>query len=107
MSDVESAERDRWFSMALIELGAVRREDAYSSHALLLELDARLAFRAGAWLSVITICFAAVEAQYRQVHKQDYDSCANSLFGSDLDLQWLRKIRNQISHAGEPGTPSE
>lgn len=92
--------------MAFNAAGPNRYKGPISTHSLLLEVDVRIAFVSGAWLSVIAIAFAAVEAQFRQVYNDDYESKAVSLFGSNPDLQWLRTLRNEVLHAGAPGGKS-
>ncbi len=42
----------------------------------------------------------------RQVTAQDYASPARDLFADSADLRWLRKLRNELMHAGAPGTRS-
>ena len=112
MSDLPSQEatledqRSRRFLLAASAAGPLRSCQAISSHALLLEVDLRLAFCAGAWLSVIVLACAAVEAQHRQVSSNDYASPARDLFAGRPELQWLRSLRNELVHAGEPGTKS-
>ena len=103
--DVQT-ERQRRFSLAAKAAGPVRQGQIFSSHALLIEIDVRRAYCAGAWISVIVLACTAVEAQARQVATQDYSVRMQVLFGEDPDLQWLRAIRNEIIHAAEPGTPS-
>ena len=78
-----------------------------SSHSLLLLVDIERSFCAGAWLSVVVLSQASIEATLRQVVKDDYASNAARLFGNERDLHWLRELRNEILHAGEPGTPSK
>ena len=101
------AVRDRRFSLAAATAGPLRNGQVISSHALLLEIDLRLAYCAGAWLSVIVLACAAIEAQARQVTATDYSSSARDLFANNPDLQWLRAFRNELVHAGEPGTKSQ
>jgi hypothetical protein len=103
--DVQT-ERLRRFSSAATAAGPVIQGQIFSSHASLIEIDVRRAYCAGAWISVIVLACTAVEAQARQVATQDYSARMQVLFGEDPDLQWLRDIRNEIVHAGEPGTPS-
>jgi hypothetical protein len=100
------AERDRWFSLTFIECGPKRYGLPISTNALLLEVDIRAAFRSGAWLSVIVLAAAAIEAQFRQVYKDDYESKAFELYGPNKDLHWLRELRNEILHSSVPGTNS-
>jgi hypothetical protein len=99
------AERDRWFSSTFTECRP-RRYEPVSASALLLEVDIRSAFCAGAWLSVIVLAAAAIEAQFRQVYTEDYDSKTFDLYGPNGDLHWLRELRNEILHASKPGTKS-
>lgn len=100
-----AAERDRWFSLTFIEF-ARNRYGPISTSARLLEVDIRAAFCAGAWLSVIVLAAAAIEAQFRHVYLEDYDSRAVDLYGRDIDLHWLRELRNEILHVSKPGTES-
>jgi hypothetical protein len=100
-------ERESFYSSAFEVCRPVPFNVEISTHALLLGADVRIAFRAGAWLSVIALAFAAVEAQFRQVFRDDYESRASKLFGSSEDLRWLRELRNEVLHAGQPGTKSD
>lgn len=112
MSDLPSQEatlqdqRNRRFLLAASAAGPLRSDQVISSHALLLEVDLRLAFCAGAWSSVIVLACVAVEAQHRQVSSNDYISPARDLFSGRPELQWLRSLRNELVHAGEPGIKS-
>jgi len=112
MSDSSSSnvpieeERRRRFSIAAAggkRFGSGKR---ISTHALLLEIDIRLAYCAGAWISVIVLACSAIEAQLRQVDQDDYTSVARDLFADDPDLGWLRALRNGLVHSGQPGTES-
>jgi hypothetical protein len=77
-----------------------------SSHGLLLQVDARLAFIAGAWASVIVICHAAVEATLRDLQLHDYDTNSKGIFFEQEDLEQMRRYRNELLHPQAPGTPS-
>jgi hypothetical protein len=100
-------DRNRRFSMAAISAGPLKNGQVISSHALLLEVDLRLAYCAGAWLSVIVLACAAIEAQARQVTASDYSSPARDLFANNPELQCLRVLRNELVHAAAPGTVSQ
>ena len=104
--DSANADRSRWFSMAFIEVGTKRYGKPISTSALLLEVDIRIAFCAGAWLSVVVLSAAAVEAQFRQVYAENYESNAAALYGRNPDLHWLRELRNEILHVSKPGSKS-
>lgn len=78
-----------------------------SSHGLLLQVDVRRAFLAGAWASVIVMAQAVIEATLRDLHFKDYDSNAKRLFFDQEDLERLRSLRNQLVHPSQPGTPSD
>ena len=101
------AERKRWLAEADSQARKKRSLQTFSSHTLLLLIDIELAFCAGAWLSVIVLSQASVEATLRQITTGDYKSKAAAMFGSDSELQWLRTLRNEVIHAAEPGTPSQ
>lgn len=77
-----------------------------STQGLLLLYDIEKAFCAGAWMSVIVLTYAVVDATLRDIAIGDYKSKAADLYGSNSDLEWLRNIRNQIVHVSPPGTPS-
>ena len=77
-----------------------------STQGLLLLYDIEKAFSVGAWMSVIVLAYAVVDATLRDVATGDYKSKAADLYGSNSDLEWLRNIRNQIVHVSPPGTPS-
>lgn len=96
-----------WYVGAFELIKSKRLKPLHSSHALLLEVDVQKAFCAGAWLSTIALATAAIEANIRQIEKQDYETKVSFLFGNDPELRWLREIRNEIMHAGEPGSPSK
>jgi uncharacterized protein with HEPN domain len=101
------AERRAWLAQAHESVRAKYTVLKLSTHSLLLLLDVERAFCGGAWLSVIVMSHASIEATYRQVLAEDYKASAASLFGSNPELDWLRELRNEIIHAGEPGTPAK
>lgn len=76
----------------------------FSSHSLLLLVDIEYAFRSGAWLSVIVLSFACIEATKRQIATNDHTSKATDLVDDDADVKWLRTLRNEVLHSKEPGT---
>jgi hypothetical protein len=69
-----------------------------SEHGTLLTYDVHKSFCAGAWVSVIVLCHAAIDATIRDTETGDYVSNSKRLFGGDQDLEWLRKKRNQLAH---------
>ena len=99
-------ERRRWLAKAHSCARKQSPLQTFSSHSLLLLIDIELAFCAGAWLSVVVLSQASVEATLRQITTEDYKSKAVVLFGADPELQWLRTLRNELLHAAEPGSPS-
>jgi hypothetical protein len=101
-------ERQLWFDRAF-EAGRAKNRifgTPLSSHALLIEIDLRLAFCAGAWISSIVLACAAVEAKFRQIDIDDFKTKSETLFGENPDLQWLREMRNELMHSKPPGSPS-
>jgi len=105
--DNSQHQRWLWYVQAFELVKSKRFKALHSSHALLLEVDVQKAFCAGAWLSTIVLATAAIEANIRQIEKQNYETKVSLLFGSDPELRWLREIRNEIMHAGEPGSQSK
>lgn len=78
-----------------------------SSHALLVLVDIEYAFRAGAWLSVIVLSQACIEATLRQVAEKGHTSPAVDFMGEDANLIGLRTLRNEILHSKEVGSESK
>jgi hypothetical protein len=74
-----------------------------SSHGVLLSYDVEIAFCAGAWLSVIVLSHAAIDATIRDMESGDYESNSKKVFSEDEDIQWLRRLRNQLVHVSAPG----
>jgi hypothetical protein len=100
-------ERRQWLAQARLQARKNHPVQRFSSHSLLLLIDIELAFCAGAWLSVVVLSHASVEATLRQISLEDYSSRAVALFGKDPELHWLRVLRNEVLHAAEPGSPSQ
>ena len=69
-----------------------------SEHGILLTYDIHKSFCAGAWVSVIVLCHAGIDATIRDTETGDYTSNSKKLFGGDAELEWLRKKRNQLVH---------
>jgi hypothetical protein len=76
-----------------------------SSHGTLLSYDVEIAFCAGAWLSVIVLAHTAIDATIRDTESGDYESNSRRVFREDEDLQWLRRLRNQLVHVSAPDSP--
>ena len=76
-----------------------------SSQGVLLAYDIEIAFCAGAWLSVIVLAHAAIDATIRDTQSGDYGSGSFRILGEDEDLQWLRRLRNQLLHVSSPDSP--
>ncbi|MBK7415260.1 MAG: hypothetical protein IPJ38_09300 [Dechloromonas sp.] len=78
-------ERSLWFDSAFDAVKNYRGfPSLLSSHALLIEIDIRLAFCAGAWISTIVLACAAVEAKFRQIDSDDFKTKSETLFGRTL-----------------------
>jgi hypothetical protein len=59
------------------------------------------AFCAGAWVAVIVLALAVVDAQLREIEAPGFDGSTKKLLeelGMNQDLQKLRKRRNAIIH---------
>ncbi|MES2383280.1 MAG: hypothetical protein V4593_01945 [Pseudomonadota bacterium] len=101
-----SRQRMTWLDRAISQEGCVRNGRMLSTQGLLLLRDIERAFCAGAWLSVVVLAYAVVDATLRDVATGDYKSKAADLYGSNPDLDWLRTLRNEIVHVSPPGSPS-
>ncbi|MDB6122289.1 MAG: hypothetical protein JWQ71_1282 [Pedosphaera sp.] len=77
-----------------------------SSHGVFLAYDIDIAFCAGAWVSVIILAHASIDATIRDTESGDYASNSKVVFGADPDLEWLRKRRNSLVHVREGYDPS-
>ena len=102
-----SAERRNWMYAAFESNKKDKFERLLSSHSLLLEIDIENAFAAGAWISTIVLACAAIEAKVRQVDTDNYESTFAALLKWNSELRWLTDVRNEIMHAGKPGTKSK
>jgi hypothetical protein len=87
---VEEQEAGNWRSILL------------SPHGTLLTYDVEIAFCAGAWISVIVLAHAAIDATIRDTEVGDYTSNSKRIFGGNTDLEWLRILRNRLVHATGP-----
>src|ERR1035441_4004287 len=58
-----------------------------SEQATLLTYDLHRAYCAGAWISVLVLCHAAIDATIRDTETGDYRSNSKKLFGGDPDLR--------------------
>jgi hypothetical protein len=98
-------ERARWLLETMDRERKTHGVRTLSTQGLLLLCDIEKAFCAGAWISVIVLAYAVVDATLRDIATGDYKSKAAYLYGSDADLEWLRNIRNQAVHVSPPGSP--
>ena len=74
-----------------------------SSQGIFIAYDIEAAFCAGAWVSVIVLAHAAIDATMRDTEVLDYRSNSKAIFNDDPDLEWLRKTRNALVHVSEGG----
>ena len=98
--------RESWFDAAHSIARKRPAERFLSTHGLLLQLDVRRAFIAGAWASVIVMAQAVIEATLRDLGTKDYEAKAKKLFEGDAELDRIRSIRNELVHPQAAGTPS-
>lgn len=94
-------ERADW--LAEIEKGSSHPLASYlvSEKATLLAYDVHLSYCAGAWVSVLVLCHAAIDATIRDTETGDYKSNSKRVFSGDPDLEWLRLKRNRLVHVSE------
>ena len=99
--------RQKWFSEAHNSQRMRPAAFLLSSQGLLLQYDVQRAFCAGAWLSVIVLAQAVIEASIRDIETHDYETNAKNLFAGSEALERVRTLRNEILHPQKPGTPSK
>jgi hypothetical protein len=73
-----------------------------SPQGTFLTYDIQAAFCAGAWISVIVLSHAAIDATIRDTELGDYKINSKQLFGGNSDLEWLRTLRNRLVHVSDP-----
>lgn len=96
-------ERNAWLLRAE---ESTRHPDAsylMSAHATLIIYDIHGAFCAGAWVSVIVLCHAAIDSTIRDTEIADYQSSSWKILGASDELHSLRKLRNKLVHVSEDG----
>ncbi len=86
LRETEEREEGIWHSILL------------SPQGLLLTYDIEISFCAGAWVAVIILAHAAIDATLRDTEFGDYNSNSKKIFGNDKNLQWLRELRNRLVH---------
>jgi hypothetical protein len=74
-----------------------------SPQGTFISYDVETAFCAGAWVSVIVLTHAAIDATIRDTEVGDYRSNSKVIFDNDPELEWLRKTRNSLVHVSEDG----
>jgi hypothetical protein len=100
------SERYRWLRQTEEVEAGVWGSVLLSPQGTLLAYDIEIAFCAGAWLSVIVMSHAAIDATIRDTEMGDYTSNSKVIFGDDVELQWLRALRNRLVHVRPPDHPS-
>ena len=99
-SNEEWSECERWFEQqneSYTGLGSY----LVSEQACALIGEVQVAFCAGAWLAVLVLTIAVVEAQLREIEFPDFRGNTKQLLtnaGVNKELQKLRERRNSIIH---------
>lgn len=107
MSSPEPPDSKLWLAryewLRAAEEGAQHPLGSYllSSQGTFISYDLEIAFCAGAWVSVIILAHAAIDATIRDTESGDYRSNSKTVFGGDADLEWLRRRRNSLVHVRE------
>jgi hypothetical protein len=100
-------ERRRWVE-ELAEPPAALGGYSISEQAAALSADVQAAFCAGAWLAVVVLAAAAIDAQLREDAAPGFTGNAKELMtavGLDARFQELRKRRNALVHVS-PDEPA-
>ena len=106
-TELQNAAREAWWYETHEAERGNKRAGPLSTQGLLLQYDVERAFCAGAWLSVIVLAQAAIEATIRDIATSDHKTNAMGLFGDDQALQSIREFRNELVHPLPPGWPSK
>ncbi len=74
-----------------------------SDHSTALFMDMRLAYCAGAWLSVIVMSVSVIDAHLRETEADNNEIGTAKLFnefyfGESEEINWLRQLRNKYVH---------
>ena len=101
-----SDERNHWLTRTREEERRTYPRMKLSTQGLLLFMDIERAYVAGAWLSVVVLSYAVIDATLRDIVTGDYKRAAREIYGANADLDWLRTLRNDIIHVSAAGTPS-
>lgn len=100
-------QRQLWFEQAE---NAAAGDGSYlvSEQACALIGEVETAFCAGAWVAVIVLAMAVVDAQLRETESPNFTGSTRRLLdetGADSQLQRLRERRNAIVHV-DPANPA-
>jgi len=99
--------RQRWFE-EIIELYEGEGSYLVSEQACALAGEVQTAFCAGAWIAVIVLAIAVIDAQLRETELPGFDGSTKKLLDSistNPDLQKLRERRNSFIHV-DPENPA-
>ena len=96
--------RERWLQESEESFQHPLASYLLSAQGTYLSRDMDIAFCAGAWVAVIIIAHAVVDAWLRDTETGDYKCSSYKLFGEDEEFHWLRKRRNQLVHVSENQT---
>jgi hypothetical protein len=94
--------RYQWLQATEEREGGEWRSILLSPQGTFLTYDIEIAFCAGAWISVIVMAHAAIDATIRDTETGDYTSNSKQIFEDNNDLEWLRTLRNRLVHLSDP-----
>ena len=94
-------QRDEWLDKLIeeSEVGSYMVSDQSTA----LFMDMRVAYCAGAWLSVVVISVSIIDAHLRETEAMDNKIGTAKLFNEyyaceNADINWLRLLRNKYVH---------
>jgi len=93
--------RKRWFEEVAENEKGFGAGYSVSEQACALLMDLQIAFCSGAWLSVVILSLAIIDAHLREVEVPGFiGNTANLIREINLEneLDWLRKRRNELVH---------
>ncbi|GBU27749.1 hypothetical protein R84B8_01290 [Treponema sp. R8-4-B8] len=93
-------ERSDWIEK-LIDDRSRNGEYDVSEQAGALAIDLQIAYCAGAWVAVIILSIAIIDAHLREIEVPEFQGNTEKLLketGLTNELDWLRKRRNKLIH---------
>ena len=93
-------ERSNWIENLIDDKSNIGGYEV-SEQAAALAMDLQIAYCAGAWVAVIILSIAIIDAHLREIEVPEFQGNTEKLIkeaGLTNELDWLRKRRNKLIH---------